>query len=223
VNFEGAEKIAAAILYEGYILYPYRPSSIKNRQRWNFGTLYPRVYAEAQQPGEAYRLVAECVAIADEDTTLDVKISFLQLIRGRRKSELTDPSLAWDEAEERTYEQKNLSIRRLLLKPMEVTVDMESPAVVQGIGASDERLMIVLRISAEQIGAGCKLHIEVENATELASGAAARRDEALQSPLCLRTCCLGLRAAILNRCLIRARAAGMPWLLARMRECFLCW
>ena len=45
MNFDGVEKIAAAILYEGYILYPYRPTAIKNRQRWNFGTLYPRVYA----------------------------------------------------------------------------------------------------------------------------------------------------------------------------------
>ena len=55
MNFDGAEKIAAAILYEGYILYPYRPTAIKNRQRWNFGTLYPRVYAEAQRPQEPFR------------------------------------------------------------------------------------------------------------------------------------------------------------------------
>ena len=52
MNYAGAEKVAAALLYEGYILYPYRPSAIKNRQRWNFGTLYPRVYAEAQHPQE---------------------------------------------------------------------------------------------------------------------------------------------------------------------------
>ena len=45
MNFDGVEKIAAAILYEGYILYPYRATAIKNRQRWNFGTLYPRIYA----------------------------------------------------------------------------------------------------------------------------------------------------------------------------------
>ena len=42
MNFAGAEKIAAAILYEGYILYPYRATSTKNGQRWNFGTLYPQ-------------------------------------------------------------------------------------------------------------------------------------------------------------------------------------
>ena len=31
------EEIANAILYEGYMLYPYRASSVKNQQRWNFG------------------------------------------------------------------------------------------------------------------------------------------------------------------------------------------
>ncbi len=33
--------IADAVLYEGYMLYPYRPSSVKNRQRWTFGGLFP--------------------------------------------------------------------------------------------------------------------------------------------------------------------------------------
>src|ERR1700735_75196 len=82
MNCDGAEKIAAAILYEGYILYPYRPTAIKNRQRWNFGTLYPRAYAEAQRPQEASHLIAECLVVTDtEDTNLDVRIQFLQLIR----------------------------------------------------------------------------------------------------------------------------------------------
>ena len=80
MNFDSAEKIAAAILYEGYILYPYRPTAIKNRQRWNFGTLYPRIYAEAQRPQEPFGLVAECIAAADDKASLDVRISFLQLV-----------------------------------------------------------------------------------------------------------------------------------------------
>ena len=36
------DQVANAVLYEGYILYPYRPSAVKNRQRWNFGVVYPR-------------------------------------------------------------------------------------------------------------------------------------------------------------------------------------
>src|SRR5271170_7279080 len=111
MNFEGAEKIAAAILYEGYILYPYRPTAIKNRQRWNFGKLYPRIYAEAQCSPEPFSLVAECLLFSDTDATLDVKISFLQLVRqppsaptldSEGLNQLSDPSLAWDEAIERS-------------------------------------------------------------------------------------------------------------------------
>jgi hypothetical protein len=40
------ERIARAVLYEGYILYPYRPST-KNTRRWTFGTLCPKAYSEA--------------------------------------------------------------------------------------------------------------------------------------------------------------------------------
>jgi hypothetical protein len=99
MNFDAVEKIAAAVLYEGYILYPYRPTAIKNRQRWNFGTLYPRVYAQAQRPEEPYRLVAECLATAEAQATLDVRLRFLQMIRQPQT-----PALAWDEAVERTSE-----------------------------------------------------------------------------------------------------------------------
>jgi hypothetical protein len=203
MNFEGAEKIAAAILYEGYILYPYRPTSIKNRQRWNFGTLYPRVYAEAQRPNETFRLVAECIAVADATSTLDVKISFLQLVRQGRSldtkidaSELTDPSLAWEEAVERTHQQPELRIPDLLAKPTELLLEMNEPTFPGGRANSwDTTLKIQIRMSAEQIAGGaCRLHIEVENVTPLRDGAAARRDEALPQSLVSAHVLLGINA-----------------------------
>ncbi len=43
MNSEAIEKIANAVLYEGFMLYPYRNSSVKNQQRWHFGVLYPAV------------------------------------------------------------------------------------------------------------------------------------------------------------------------------------
>src|ERR1700723_1955941 len=108
MNFEAVEKIAAAVLYEGYILYPYRPTAVKNRQRWNFGTLYPQIYAESQRPPETFRLVAEGLTETAGEATLDVKIRALQLVRPRTASSavsrnLMDPWLAWDEAMERTW------------------------------------------------------------------------------------------------------------------------
>jgi len=43
MNRQTVDGIANAVLYEGYILYPYRPAT-KNRQRWTFGGLYPEAY-----------------------------------------------------------------------------------------------------------------------------------------------------------------------------------
>jgi hypothetical protein len=48
MNFQAVEKIANAVLYEGYMLYPYTASSLKNQQRWNFGVLPP----SGGEPGE---------------------------------------------------------------------------------------------------------------------------------------------------------------------------
>ena len=79
MNFKPMEAVADAVLFEGYILYPYRPSAIKNRQRWNFGTLYPRAFAQAQTPQERWQFHAEILLEADEETKLSARVRFLQL------------------------------------------------------------------------------------------------------------------------------------------------
>ncbi len=177
MNFDGAEKIAAAILYEGYILYPYRPTAIKNRQRWNFGTLYPRVYAEAQRPQEPFRLIAECLAVADAGASLDVRISFLQLVPTQIADELTDPSLAWDEAVERTSEHAGLRLGDLITSPVSLTIEMET---ADRSTPRLQNLRVQVSIGAEVLQGGVyKLRLEVQNASPLPSGSGAKRDEAL--------------------------------------------
>lgn len=80
MSFDSIEKIADAVLYEGYILYPYRPSAIKNRQRWNFGTLYPRAYVTAQAPDESSAFHTECLIEGDAESVVDARVRFLQLM-----------------------------------------------------------------------------------------------------------------------------------------------
>jgi hydrogenase maturation protease len=80
MNLSLVEKIANAVLYEGYILYPYRPSAVKNQQRWNFGALCPRTYSEAQRGTESWTMQTECLAQGNEKTVLDVKVRFLHLV-----------------------------------------------------------------------------------------------------------------------------------------------
>jgi hydrogenase maturation protease len=80
VNLSLVEKIADAVLYEGYILYPYRPSSVKNQQRWNFGALCPEAYSVAQSGTESWTMQTEVLIETQSQTTLDVKVRFLHLV-----------------------------------------------------------------------------------------------------------------------------------------------
>jgi hypothetical protein len=81
VNLERVEKIAEAVLYEGYMLYPYRPSSIKNQQRWNFGVLYPPSWCDRQSGSDASWMQTECLLRTTEATRLTVKVRFLQIVQ----------------------------------------------------------------------------------------------------------------------------------------------
>ena len=190
MNFETAEKIAAAILYEGYILYPYRPTAIKNRQRWNFGTLYPRAYAEAQRPPEPFSFVSECLLQAGADAKLDLRIRFLQLLRepsvrssaGAPSQVLTDPSLEWDEGIERTATQRDLRISNLITQPisMDLRFDSAQPTTEDAPAASPNNLRAHLTLSVEALeNEACKLRVELQNLTPFAKDGAATRDEAL--------------------------------------------
>jgi hypothetical protein len=80
VNRGLAEKVADAVLYEGYMLYPYRPSSIKNRQRWSFGILYPPAYDEVRRGTERSIMRSECLLRPAADARLHIRLRFLQLV-----------------------------------------------------------------------------------------------------------------------------------------------
>jgi hypothetical protein len=51
MDFAAVRDIADAVLYEGYLLYPYTASAHKNRLRWQFGVIVPRAH-EAAGTGE---------------------------------------------------------------------------------------------------------------------------------------------------------------------------
>jgi hypothetical protein len=78
MNSELLEKIVNAVLYEGYILYPYRASSKKNRQRFTFGRVYPEEYSVAQKGAEPCAMQTEVlVRAASPDTALNISVRFL--------------------------------------------------------------------------------------------------------------------------------------------------
>ena len=80
MNRELAMKIANAVLYEGYLLYPYRPSAIKNRQRWSFGILYPPAYEDVRRGTERSYMHSECLLRAGAGAQLTIQLRFLHLL-----------------------------------------------------------------------------------------------------------------------------------------------
>ncbi len=106
-------RLADAVLYEGYILWPYRRSATKNQQRWTFGGVYPPAHAE-RHPDDPCELRAEVLVEGTAGTEVDVTARFLQVVERRLASgnrsertfvdELTvdgERHVAWDEAVER--------------------------------------------------------------------------------------------------------------------------
>ena len=88
-GFERAQAVADAVLYEGYLLYPYRGSSPKNRVRWQFGVLAPKAWAVANGltdesvagSAESWWQRTECLLDTPGDAVVDLRVRFLQLQR----------------------------------------------------------------------------------------------------------------------------------------------
>ena len=110
-GWERARSIADAVLYEGYLLYPYRASSSKNQSRWQFGVVGPPGAADAGF-GEDDTLAAQFLVDGDGDLSLVLRFLQLQQRRAERDigcgcyepvEELTSGSqswVTWDEAVE---------------------------------------------------------------------------------------------------------------------------
>jgi hypothetical protein len=110
-SWDRARAVADAVLYEGYLLYPYRGTSSKNQSRWQFGVLGPPGASDAGL-GEDDTLAAQFPV--DGAHAITVVVRFLQLQHRRAERELSDgvfeavdelasPSgswLTWDEAVE---------------------------------------------------------------------------------------------------------------------------
>ena len=181
MNFAAAEKIAAAALYEGYILYPYRATSMKNVQRWNFGTLYPQQYAEVQRPAETSRLISECLIESDAAAMLDIRVRFLQLTRQRART-----SREWEEGIERFVELSDLELKKLQLQPFHHLFAFQKTESVTNSDTdlpASQNMSGWLQVRVEQVSDGLlKLSLELVNTTPVTNASEVnRRDAMLQA------------------------------------------
>jgi len=164
------ERIANALLYEGYMLYPYRPSAVKNQRRFNFGVVYPRNYGIAHN--EPYCMQTECLVEKDWRMALDVRVRFLHLTARN----------GWQEAVERELNAPALGIDDLLALPRQISFVF--PPKRQSETSRQERIEGNIEITALQLTAReFKITTRILNLSPLASGPYMGRDEALTRSL----------------------------------------
>jgi hydrogenase maturation protease len=138
------EQIADAILYEGYILYPYRASALKNGQRWSFGVLYPSVYAVAQQGSDMSTMQCECLARGGR---LNVIVRFLHLVT--RES--------WQEAVAREIETDGPGTRSFLFPARE---DRDESGIVR----RQEQIEGVIEVNVQPVQDGwSRVSVRISN------------------------------------------------------------
>ncbi|HUC15676.1 MAG TPA: hypothetical protein VMS00_14595 [Acidimicrobiales bacterium] len=126
-RFGRARAIAEAVLYEGYVLYPYRASSAKNQLRWQFGVLVPRAFSEADG-SERWSVRTECLVRPDAAAELHVRARclqvqhrFVEVLDGRgafvRADQLEVDGqryVAWDEALDRVVDLPQQRLEQLV-------------------------------------------------------------------------------------------------------------
>ncbi|TXS54317.1 hypothetical protein [Streptomyces sp. t39] len=74
-----ARQVADAVLFEGYVLYPYRASAAKNRLRWQFGVLVPPSWSARADEHDFQH--TECLMEPRAGAELAVEVRFLRAQR----------------------------------------------------------------------------------------------------------------------------------------------
>jgi len=166
MNRDLADKIARATLYEGYILYPYRPS-IKSRQRWTFGGIYPKAWSDLQKNTDPHTFQTEVLVAGTADVSLQAVIRFLHLV-DRTVGEFPHPLAAlpangvgdchsvqslqvgdtvyqpWQEATEREVDLGEFELNELLRKPRQIRFAFPQARAVEPLKSTDDKIIGVL-------------------------------------------------------------------------------
>jgi hydrogenase maturation protease len=185
-------RLADTVLYEGYILWPYRRSATKNQRRWTFGGIFPPQHSEAH-PDDRSELRAECLLEADEGTAVNVSVRFLQVVERcvARNGEPVDElmvdgvrHLSWDEAVERETVVAFRPAERQVTVGIAIAAGSETEQIGDGgaIVRTWEPLRGTVELSCDRLGDRLfRLTARLANETPWAGD---DREDALRSTFC---------------------------------------
>jgi hydrogenase maturation protease len=208
--------IADAVLYEGYILWPYRRSALKNQRRFTFGGVFPPAHSR-RHPDDRSSMQTQVLVRGPLSPDLEITVRFLHVVQRTVLDERGEPVdervvdgerfVSWEEAVERS---------------------MTAPGVI-AIGSGSERDGFIVRsweelrgelsIALDSIGDDLtRVTVVVRNTTPFPDGGAC--ENALKRTFC--------STHILLRIAGDARSAGSafvsatdppPELIGALAEC----
>jgi hypothetical protein len=210
MKLEQVKEIANAVLYEGYLLYPYRQSAIKNRQRWTFGVVYPQDYSRASGEIEPWFMRTECLLKAPADARLDVHVRFLHLlmrstVENQSGSETESPAPlpawqitstwqpeSWEEGIEREMSIPGLALADLLIQPAALRIafparrlaetrEKESTQIIREQSALAGAVIVAAEAVAGEHKDCYKISVQIENHTTGTGSPEDQRSILLQS------------------------------------------
>jgi hypothetical protein len=198
-------QIADAVLYEGYILWPYRRSAIKNRQRWTFGGVYPPAWSAGRSGDDPSIMLTQCLLEGDRDTRLDVRVRFLQVVERQVLAERPgglepvdelevggERHVSWQEAAEREPTAEAVPLAQLVSErrvPVHIPAGRRREELADASGrlvGAQERSWKALEgavdVGAEQLREGLfRVTVRISNTSAWTGGG---REEALRHTFC---------------------------------------
>jgi hypothetical protein len=178
LNFDDARAVADAVLFEGYLLYPYRWSATKNQLRWQFGVLVP----PGADTGDDSEQRTELLLEAGDDATLHVCVRFLRLTT---RDDRVARASGWDEGDPVEHGTRT-DIGRLVNGEVVDEVVLDGDArTVDDVSLTTQPVRATLRLSAERLPGPygvVRLRVQIHNTGERA-GAGDPRDVVLRRSL----------------------------------------
>lgn len=207
MTFSLAEKVADAVLYEGYVLYPYRASSAKNQLRWQFGIVAPRDYVQAGG-ADPCSMQTEVLVDGPISARLTIRVRFLQAQSRTVEQALEDGGFrpvasldlgseevsTWDEGIERCVDVADVTLERLLAGEMVVPVVPDTGRDIEMLHGTEGRIIgrlvrerfpiaATVRVSAVSMGSVTRVRVQLDNETPWSGDSNAERDAAMRHAL----------------------------------------
>ncbi len=197
-------KVADAVLYEGYLLFPYTAEARKNQLRWQFGVVVPRAYGESGN-GEPWRMQTEALFEHNGAAECEVLVRFLHvesrtIEKCDRQSFVPVESLnvdgkeyiSWDEALEREIRCVARCDDALTRTQIDIAPTTTTETLRGSDGSVEGRIMRrscalrgTLTVSVEVAAAMRKIRIEIENHSQV--GADGTDPASVERSVALRT------------------------------------